>query len=93
MLEWNLPPVRFRHVGTPGFYLTWARPALFVSGIATNMDDSATRAVVTNVGAQMDLRLHMLSQLDLTLSLGYARAFQDGVGPRNQFMASLNLLR
>ena len=24
--RWNLPPWRFAHVGTPGFYLTWMRP-------------------------------------------------------------------
>ena len=40
MLEWNLPPLRFRRAGSPGFYLTWMRPALFASGIATNLDDA-----------------------------------------------------
>ena len=33
MLEWNLPPVRFPRVGKPGFYASWARPALFVGGL------------------------------------------------------------
>ena len=27
MLEWNLPPLRFRGAGTPSFYATWLRPA------------------------------------------------------------------
>ena len=40
MFEWNLPPVRFRRVGSPGFYLTWARPALFATALVTNADDS-----------------------------------------------------
>jgi hypothetical protein len=93
MLEWNLPPIRFRHAGSPGFYLTWARPAVFVSGISTNLGDPAARTVLANAGAQLDFRLSMLSQLDLTLSLGYARAFEDGVRPRNEYMVSLNLLR
>ena len=29
VLEWNLPPIRFKRVGSPGFYLSWIRPALF----------------------------------------------------------------
>ena len=43
-LEWNLPPWRFRRVGTPGFYATWLRPAVFATGLATNLDsdDRAT---------------------------------------------------
>ena len=93
MFEWNLPPIRFRRVGTPGFYLTWARPALFASGIVTNMDERPARRVVSNVGAQVDFRLSMLSRLDLTLSLGYALAFEDGARARNEYMVSLKLLR
>ena len=31
MAEWNLPPLRFRGAGTPSFYLTWLRPAVFTS--------------------------------------------------------------
>ena len=31
-IEWNLPPWRFRRAGTPGFYATWLRPAVFVGG-------------------------------------------------------------
>ena len=92
MLEWNLPPLRFRGAGRPGFYLSWARPALFASGIVTNMDDATLRRTVTNVGGQLDFRLNMLSQLDLTLSLGYARAFEDGARARNEYMVSLKLL-
>ena len=36
MVELNLPPWRFRHAGTPGFHGTWMRPAVFVTGLATN---------------------------------------------------------
>jgi hypothetical protein len=35
----------------------------------------------------------MLSRLDLTFSLGYARAFEEGASPRNEYMVSLKLLR
>ncbi len=40
-LEWNLPPLRFRRVGTPGFYVTWMRPAVFAGGAG---DESGSRA-------------------------------------------------
>jgi hypothetical protein len=93
MLEWNLPPIRFRRVGRPGFYLTWARPAVFVTGLLTNLDEAGPRRTVGNVGAQLDFRLNMLSRLDLTLSLGYALAFEDGARPRDEYMVSLKLLR
>jgi hypothetical protein len=93
MLEWNLPPLRFRRVGKPGFYLTWARPALFATGLVTNLDRSATRRSLANVGAQVDLRFSMLSALDLTLSGGYGVAFEDGRSPRGEVMVSLKILK
>ena len=92
-LEWNLPPVRFRRAGRPGFYATWARPALFTSAIVTNMDSAATRRVLTNVGGQVDVRITILSALDLTLSGGYAVAFERGTRARSEAMVSLKLLR
>ena len=43
-VEWNLPPWRFARLGTPGFYATWLRPAIFVTGLATNLDDATCAA-------------------------------------------------
>ena len=93
MVEWNLPPLRFRGAGTPSFYLTWLRPAVFASVIVTNADESALRRTITNAGGQIDLRLGMLSRLDLTLSAGYAAAFESGQATRHQGMLSLKILR
>ena len=92
-LEWNLPPLRFRRLGRPGFYATWARPALFASTLVTNMDSAAARRTLTNVGAQVDVRFTILSALDLTLSGGYAVAFEAGARRRSEAMISLKLLR
>jgi len=91
MLEWTLPPIRFRRAGTPNFFLTWARPALFGSALVTDPEqgDSDTYG---NLGAQIDFRLQMLSRLDMTLSLGYARGLSDGSFDRNEFMLSLKIL-
>lgn len=92
MLDWSLPPLRFRHFGKPSFYLTWARLALFTSGVYTNFDDKQFESQVANIGGQLDLRLTMLSRLNLTLSAGYARAFEEGYRPSDEFMFSVKIL-
>jgi hypothetical protein len=51
------------------------------------------RRTVTDLGAQLDVRLSMLSALDLTLSVGQAFAFESGRPTRHEFMASLKILR
>jgi hypothetical protein len=93
MVEWNLPPLRFRGAGTPSFYLTWLRPALFSSVLVTNADDGALRRSIANAGAQVDLRLGVLSRLELTLSAGYAAAFESDQPTRHEGMLSLKVLR
>ena len=93
MAEWNLPPVRFRRAGTPGFYLTWARAALFAAGLMTNLDGAGGRRTLGDVGAQVDFQLTILSALDMTLSAGYAVAFEDAHAPRHEAMVSLKVLK
>jgi hypothetical protein len=92
-LEWNLPPWRFTRIGRPGFYATWLRPALFVSGLATDLDDAGRSREVGSAGAQLDVRLMMLSELELTFSVGGAVAFEQGQAPRREAMISLKVLR
>jgi hypothetical protein len=93
MLELNLPPVRFERAGNPAFYLSWVRPALFVSYLATNLDDRLIRDEVTSAGLQVDFRFTVLSKLDMTLSLGYAKGFgNSSVMDDDEFMASLKIL-
>jgi len=83
--ELILPALRFRHVGTPFFYLNWARLSLFSSvlqgGIfagnllsyeSSTFGEEITRA--TNLGAQIDFRLVLFSYMRSTLSVGYAIA-------------------
>ncbi len=92
MLEWNLPPLRFRRVGTPGFYLSWARPAFFVSHLTTNLDDRVIRDEKTSAGLQIDFRFTILSHRNLTLSLGYAKGLGDSpILDNDEFMASLKI--
>jgi hypothetical protein len=92
MIEWNLPPIRFSNVGTSGFYMSWARPALFVSHLTTNLDDSAIRQKAYNAGLQLDFHFTILSRLSMTLSLGYAKGFGEDSFEDDEFMASLKIL-
>ena len=93
MLELNLPPIRFERVGTPGFYLSWARPAVFVSSLETNIDDSVLKRRATNAGLQIDFRFTVLSRLDMTLSIAYAKGFgNSSIMDDDEFMASLKIL-
>ncbi len=91
-VEWNLPPVFFRRVGTPGLYVTWLRPAVFAGALTTNIDGTAPRRQAANLGGQVDLRLILLSTLDVTVSLGGAVAYEDGIA-RRELMASIKILR
>ncbi|MFQ5708884.1 MAG: hypothetical protein ACE5HO_15615 [bacterium] len=101
MLEWNLPPIRFRRVGFTSFYFRWARMALFSSAIRTNLDGKAggdpppqfgARRTLVNFGGQIDFRIVMFSRLNTTISLGYAAAVEKDQGLAKEFMFSLKIL-
>ena len=92
MLEWNMPPWRFSRIGNSSFYLSWARPALFVTSLITNLDDSAIRQEAANAGGQLDFRFTVQSRLDMTLSIGYAVGFLEGSRNDDEFMVSLKIL-
>jgi len=93
LVEWTLPPVRFRRLGFVSFYANWAQLSFFSSGIMTNFDASEVQRSVYNAGAQLDFRLVILSVLESTLSFGYAAAFEDGRSVTDEFMISLRILR
>jgi hypothetical protein len=92
-VEWNLPPWRFRRVGTPGFHATWLRPAVFATGLATDLDARDARRRIASIGSQVDLRLTVLSNQDMTLSFGGAMAIERGRSPGGEVMVSFKILR
>ena len=92
MLEWCLPPLRFRRLGLPFFYFTWMRTSLFNSWIMTNIDHEQYQRSLYNIGAQVDFRIIMLSHLTATFSLGYAVALEREQTPAKEFMFSLKIL-
>jgi len=101
MLEWNLPPIRFRRIGFTSLYLRWARIALFTSAIRTNLDgQKATdfpsqfgmQRSLFNFGGQIDFRFVSFSRFNSTFSLGYASAFEENQKVSKEFMISLKIL-
>jgi hypothetical protein len=89
--EFNLPPLRFREVGSPGFYLSHVRPAVFVSGLITDPGEEFERTTST-AGAQLDLAFTFMHRLPMTLSVGWARGFEDGDKHGDEWMISLKIL-
>jgi len=92
LLEWTLPPLRFRRLGLPTFYCNWARLALFSSGLVTNLDSKANQRKLANIGGQLDFRLVILSHLNTTLSFGYGVAAEKDQRPAKELMVSLKIL-
>ena len=92
MLEWNLPALRFRRAGTLALYASWARVSFFAGGLGTNLADDARRRKLADIGGQVDIRLQLLTQSQLTLSLGFAEAVERGRPPSREWMISLRVL-
>lgn len=91
-VEWVLPPLRFRRVGIPSFYLQWADLSLFTTGIMTGVERWATRRTLASVGAQLDFRLVTLSHLESTLSIGGAVAHEAGAPLHSAGMFSFKIM-
>ncbi|MFO7652424.1 MAG: hypothetical protein R6X25_01235 [Candidatus Krumholzibacteriia bacterium] len=93
LLDWNLPPLRFRRLGKPSFHATWARTSLFAGALVTTPGNPEHRRSLATLGVQTDLRLVLLSHLEMTASAGYAVAIERHRGPGEEFMVSLQILR
>ena len=92
MLEWCLPPVRFEALGSPGFYVSWARPELFATALQTDLNNATYRQEAYNVGAQVDFQLQVMHRWPMMLSVGAARGFAGGGFATTEFMLSLQVL-
>jgi hypothetical protein len=92
MLEWNLPPVRFERAGSPGFYASWLRPAVFATALVTDPDDGDFRQEAYDVGLQLDLQLQVMHRLPMMLSVGYAHGFEGNGAGKDEWMVSFKVL-
>ena len=68
-------------------------PAVFAGGLITNMDDEGTQRRAVNAGGQLDLRLSVLSALEMTVSVGGAVVKTDEGQVGREAMVSLKILR
>jgi hypothetical protein len=92
LVEWDLPPVVFESAGTPGLYLNWLRPSLFVAGLWADPGRTAFQKNYESVGAQADLHISVLHWYDMTLSVGYAVGYQGSHRSGSEWMISLKIL-
>ena len=92
MLEWTLPPILFRRVGSSSFFANWASVSLFSTALVTNVDDEASRRELFDIGLQVDIRFMIMSNHQITLSLGYARAFEVDGDNTDEWMISMKIL-
>jgi hypothetical protein len=92
MLEWCIPPIRFEALGSPGFYVSWARPELFVTALETDVTTAAYRHNAEDVGAQLDFQLQVMHRWPMMLSVGVARGFGGAGFSTTEFMLSLQVL-
>ncbi|MGA9575806.1 MAG: hypothetical protein WBS20_17830, partial [Lysobacterales bacterium] len=63
--EWNLPPVRFESVGSPGFFLSWIRPAIFAVALVADPGKRFERTYAS-LGLQLDLQFTVVHRLPMT---------------------------
>jgi hypothetical protein len=89
--EVNFPPIRFAEVGTPVFYLSHIRPALFSGVMATRSPEGQSHRYV-NLGAQLDLNFNIALRLPMVLSVGAAGGWADGDYRKTELLASLKIM-
>jgi hypothetical protein len=89
--EVNLPPIRFAEVGTPSFYLSYIRPAVFAGIMEAESPDRSNHRY-TDVGGQLDLNFTIALRLPMVLSFGAAAGFKDGHYRKTELMASLKIM-
>jgi hypothetical protein len=92
LAEYNLPPLRFRQLGTAWLYVNWARLSLFSTGLFTNFTSTPSRNYYGDLGTQLDLRVVLFTYLNTTLSGGYAAATDRNGHVSTEYMISLRIL-
>jgi hypothetical protein len=89
--EVNLPPIRFAEIGTPAFFLSYVRPAIFGGGMVTEAPDKSTHHYA-DLGAQLDLNFTVALRLPMVFSVGAAGGWRDGHYRKTEWLASLKIM-
>jgi hypothetical protein len=90
LIEWDLPPVRFRNLGTTAFYCNWARLSMFTGALGSNLGEDRLRGYV-DAGAQIDFRLVLFTYAKSTFSAGFGAARDRAGHTGTEFMLSLKI--
>ena len=89
--EVNLPPIRFAEIGTPAFFLSYVRPALFGGFMATQAPDRSSHHYA-DAGVQLDLAFTVALRLPMVFSVGAAGGWRDGHYRKTELLASLKIM-
>ena len=92
LLEWILPPLRFTQAGISEIYIPWVSTTLFGSVLATNLDNKKYFGNYFNFGTQLDFKIIILSNLNITFSTGYGVSYFKGKYLSDEIMFSLKIL-
>jgi len=68
------------------------RPAIFVTGLWTDLTNASRRNDYQSAGGQIDLRFSFLHWYEMTLSAGYAVGFKGWQRAGSEWMLSLKIL-
>ena len=83
--------MRFAEVGTPSFYLSYVRPAVFAGVMAAENPDGSNHRYA-DVGGQLDFNFTIALRLPMVLSFGAAAGFEDSHYRKTELMASLKIM-
>jgi hypothetical protein len=93
MLEWTFPPLRFKSLGIPAFYLNWSRLSFFSTFLVTDINSNKFQREVVNFGTQLNTKIVLFSSLESTFSIGYAISVEKNRAYEEELMVSLKILR
>ena len=90
--EVNLPPLRFAEVGTPAFFLSYVRPAIFGGGMATRGAGPQRATIMPTSERSSTSTSPLRLRLPMVFSVGAAGGWRDGHYRKTEWLASLKIM-
>ena len=90
--EVNLPPIRFAEIGTPAFYLSYIRPAVFAGTMATATPDGSSHRLLRRRRAVRPQLHRRAAAADDLLGRRGRRVGRDGHYRKTEWLASLKIM-
>ena len=89
LLEWNLPPVRFKKFGILPLYFTHCRLSMFAGAVGLSDESLLHFYKAATFGTQLDFELSLFYLMKAHLSFGYAVSAAQKLLSSDEFMISL----